>query len=403
MESQPVQKLDADFEKQLEQIEKFITHSTPKEAVNSLSEEEKIKFLSDYYLTENLNYDEVVNKKTEENLLVLDKELEKGSTPPYSPELMEAMLNICKMSIIDQMVDNVSGVHQTLRDKLKGLKITDFKATMIYQLGMGNIAMKYNQLIAEEIQNECKSRGLNLEAFMQQAIPALSNDFSVFFEIDGFVGLKNYENVKSNTIELSKVVDYSKRTIEYTNLLLENKIPPQSIMVYPSLMNQFLFMEFEMDNYQVMAKICEILKGDNKKNYISFFDQILEEIWYVERGRGLIFMIFRQQMEMMEQMMSGGFDPSMLGGMDPGMMGGMDPGMMGGLDPAMIGGTMPEGSLPNMQGPPMGMPPGMENMQMPDMEALQNAMQNMDLSKIEEMFPGMKQMMEMMNQQPKKE
>jgi len=390
METKPAQKPDADLEKQLEQIEKFITHSTPKEAVDSFSEEEKIKFLSDYYLTENLNYDEVVNKKTEENLLVLDRELEKNSTPPYSPELMEAMLNICKMSIIDQMVDNVSGVHKTLRDKLKGLKITDFKSTMIYQLGMGNIAMKYNQLIVEEIQNECRGRGLNVEAFMQQAIPALTNDFSVFFEIDGFVGLKNYENVKSNTIELSKVVDYSKRTVEYTNLLLENKIPPQSIMVYPSLMNQFLFMEFEMDNYQVMAKICEILKGDNKTNYISFFDQILEEIWYVERGRGLIFMIFRQQMEMMEQMMAGGFDPAMLGGMDPGMMGGMDP--------AMLGGNLPEGSMPNMQGPPMHMPPGMENMPMPDMEALQNAMQNMDLSKIEEMFPEMKQMMEMMNQ-----
>jgi hypothetical protein len=394
MESKPAPKTDADIEKQLEQIEKFITHKTAKEAVNSLSEEEKIKFLSDYYLTENLNYDEVVNKKTEENLLVLDKELEKGSTPPYSPELMEAMLNICKMSIIDQMVDNVSGVHQTLRDKLKGLKITDFKATMTYQLGMGNIAMKYNQLIAEEIQNECKSRGLNLEAFMQQAIPALSNDFSVFFEIDGFVGLKNYENVKNNTVELTKIVDYSKRTIEYTNLLLEQKIPPQSIMVYPSLMNQFLFMEFEIDNYQAMAKICEVLKSDNKKNYISFFDQILEEIWYVERGRGLIFMIFRQQMEMMEQMMNGGFDPAMLGGMDPGMMGGFDPAMLGG---------MPEGGMPGMQGPPMGMPPGMEGMPMPDMEALQAAMQNMDLSKLEEMFPGMGVMMDAVNKNAKKD
>lgn len=68
-------------------------------------------------------------------------------------------------------------------------------------------------------------------------MPLIVNDFEVFFEIDGYTGLKNYENVKHIKIDLGTALAYSKKTVEYSKLLLENKIMPQSVMIYPSLMN----------------------------------------------------------------------------------------------------------------------------------------------------------------------
>ena len=77
---------------------------------------------------------------------------------------------------------------------------------------------------------------------------------------------------------------------------------------------------------------------------------------------------------MMESMgMGGGNIPSM----DPGMM--MPP---PGLDPSM------------MQGGPNGMP---------DMEEMEKAMQNLDLDKLGDMMPQIKDMINMMNQVNKKE
>jgi hypothetical protein len=363
-----------DVEKHFERIEQFISFENAKEAASSLSLEEKIKFLSEYYFSDSFSYDEAISKRIEESQLILEKELDIKSTPPYSPEVMVAMLNLCKTSIVDQMIDSIAEVHKNYRSKIEEFKITDIQATVLYQLGMGSVGMKYNQQLALEIQNECKSRGMNLEEFMKQAMPALTNDFSIFFDFDGYVALKSFDLDKDSQVEISKVMAYSKRTIEYTQLLLEDKVEGQSVMIFPSLMNQFLIQEFGINNYQVINCINEALKSTNLPNMIDFINQILEEIWYVERGKGLIYMIFKHQIEMIDQMTTNN---------------------------AVLKNT--EGNfnekIPGMPAFPL---PGVNDSQAPDIEKLQKAMESMDLSQLEAIMPEMKEMMELMNNQNKK-
>lgn len=159
------------------------------------------------------------------------------------------LIALCKTRAIDQILETVAKIHLELRDKLKPYKITDFKATMTYQLGTGNIAMKYNQTLSQEIKAECEKRKMDFEQLMHGAIPFITNDFSVFFEIDGYVGLKSYESKKNIKITNEDVLKCSKKTIEYADLLLQEKIPPQSVMIFPSMMNQYLIMETGIDNY----------------------------------------------------------------------------------------------------------------------------------------------------------
>jgi len=348
------------LEMHLQNIDRYISFPTPLEAINSLSTEDKFNFLTDYYSTESLNYNEELSKKLEEQYQMLENELKQNKGEEYTKELIMIIITLCKTKAIDQIVDQVSKIHSDLRDKLKPYKITDFKATMTYQLATGNIAMKYNTILSQEIKNECISKKLNFEQIISLAMPFITNDFSVYFEIDGYVGLKNYETSKNKPITKEQVLQCSKKTIEYANLLLEEKIPPQSVMIFPSMMNQYLIIETGLDNYQIIGKIVAELKEDNRDKNLEFYNQILEEIWYVERCRGLIFHMFRQQMEMMEAMMSQ--NPEMMAEMAKNM-----PNQMGGH------------SGDNMEGIP-----GMGNS---DMEALRKAMENMDVEMLEKMMP----------------
>lgn len=329
----------------METIEQFISIESPEAAVKSFNDEAMIDFLKKYYLSENLVYDDEIAKRTEEADLIVGKELEANSKPPYSQALVENLLNLCKMSIMDEMVELVSQQNKPLQDSLKAFKITDFEAAMTFQMSMGAVMQKYMMMLAKEVQNECTSRGLDAKAFMRQAYPVLTSDMSMLFEIDSFCGLKNFEKIKDQPVTKEQVLAFSKQTIDYTKLLLESKIHEAALMVYPSLMNQYLNMKFGIDSYQVMAKIMDLLKKNDHSDDKEAFRQLLEEIWYVENGRAMIFAIFQQQMEMLEMMSKGGMDPSQMPPMDPAMMEAMSKGQMPPIDPAMME-ALSKGQMP---------------------------------------------------------
>ena len=363
---------EAIMEQQLQNIERYIGFNTAEEAIASLGTEEKFLFLTDYYTSENLDYDVELKKKLAEGQDFILKEKAKITSKDYSKELIMAVLSYCKIIAISSIVDEVTEIHKTLRQKLKQYKITDFNATMTYQLATGNIAMKYNSILSQEVKKECEDKGIDFEKFMSLALPFLTNDFSVFFEIDGYVSLKAYKESKNKKITREDVLSCSKKTIEYSKLLLEEKIPPQSVMIFPNMMNQFLIMETGFDNYQVIGQIVKELEADDKEKYLDFFNHILEEIWYVERCRGLIFYMFKQQMEAMEEMAKG----------MPAPQPGMENLMQGSPETQMGGQAFPPGMPPSDGGMPPGMPPGM-----PDMEKLKEAMENMDVEMLEKIMP----------------
>lgn len=369
----------------IEHVEKFISVEPADKAVASMNDDQMIDFLKEYYLNENLVYDEEINKRTEDAVLVVEKQLESGSKPPYAPELIESMINMCKLAIMDEIVEEMNKGIGPLREQLKKFKITDHEAGLNFHMSIAGTMQKYMVALAKEMGSECKSRGLDERAFMKQALPVLSSDLGMLFEIDSFCGLKNFEKSKDKEVPNEIVLAFSKQTIDYTKLLLEGKVSEQTLVIYPSLMNHFLYIKFGVDSYQVMAKVIKLLKEENYKDHLVLFRQLLEEIWYVENGRALIFAIFQQQMMMMEQMMANGmgpggmpeqmtpemleklqkgempqFDPSMLEGfdpskLDPAMLEMMQKGEMPPFDPSMFQGM----GGPGMGGPGMGMDPSM--------------------------------------------
>lgn len=333
----------------LQNVEKFISIEPAEKAVASYNDDQMIDFLKEYYLNENLVYDDEINKRTEEAILAVEKQLESGSKPPYSQELIESLISMCKLTIMDDIVDEMNKGIEPLREQLKKFKITDYEAGLNYQMSISTTIQKYMVSLAKELASECKSRGMDERMFMKQALPVLSSDLGMMFEIDSFCGLKNYEKSKDKEVPNEIVLAFSKQTIEYTKLLLEGKVSEQTLVVYPSLMNHYLHIKFGVDSYQVMAKVIKLLKEENYKNHLVLFRQLLEEIWYVENGRALIFAIFQQQMMMMEQMMASGMGPGGMGDqMTPEMLEKLQKGEMPPFDPAMLEGFDPSKIDPAM-------------------------------------------------------
>ena len=374
-------------EEQLQkQIEIFISHKTFEEAYNSMKPAEREKFLRDYYLNENLDYDAEFKARVNESLDLIKAELSKNNKPPFTQELVDGVVTLSKMTVMDSLVKKVQSVHQSLREKLKDKTIDDFKATMVFQLGMGALAMEYNQLLNQEITKNCEERKIDVDAFMKQAFPQLTGDFSVFFELDNYNGLKIFQELKDKKISQAQAEEYIKKTTEYSKIVTEGKMNPQTTIVFPNLVNHFLYNETQLENVQVldfvMQKVKEGVKGPNE----DFFKLIFEEIFYIEKGRKIIYETFQMQMQFMDQMMnSNSTGDSQL------------------YTPAWnTGPTLEDNQMPpDTPFDPMMLNSGLGSMDsnsMPNMEEMTKAMENLDLSKFAEFFPEMESMMKEFSQ-----
>jgi hypothetical protein len=264
-------------------------------------------------------------------------------------ETIEAFITLCKLNVLEQIMDIMRESNEKLRSKLKGLTLTDFKTSMLVQMSTGNIAMQFNKLLVKEIEEETKSRGLDSNKVLQQALPYISGDMNVIFELDSFYNLKVKNDEGLKEVNMENVKQYYAKTVEYSKMLIDGKINPQSAMVFPSMMGHFLYNEFEIHNIQVLDFTDNYLKN-NSDNYDENFIRVLfKEIFFSEKGRKVIFEMMEAQMAMMSQLMGGG--PGGMPPMDPGMMGmpPMDPGMMGmpPMDPGMGMPPMPPGMDPN--------------------------------------------------------
>jgi len=405
----------------LEKIEKLCSADTPQKALAAMTEDQIVAFLKEYYLSESLSYYDEVNKRSEESLLVLEKELESSSKPPYSDELVGSMINVAKMSIMEEVVEAFTQRTKDIKAVLGPLPITSPKAGINYQMQLSEIMQVFSTLLSKELDSECKSRGLDVQAFMKQAVPFLIADHSIIYELDSFAGLKKYESGKTVPVTEEQVLAFSKQTVAYSKLLMEGQVNEANLAVYPNLMNQYLEIKLGLDSFQVMGKIVEILKEEDLKKHMPLFKQLVEELYYVENGRALIFQIMQQQMEMvmppmdpgmLEEMMKNGMPP-----MDPGMMEMLMKGQMPPMNPEMMEalsqGGMPPFNPAMMGGmPPGGMPPfspdmladmtpenkeaiqkmvelGQKANQLPDdkKQALAEAMMSGDLEKMRELMP----------------
>lgn len=364
--SQPTDKQRALFEK----VEKLVSEDTAEKAVQSLDDAAMVSFLRDYYLEESLNYYDEVNKRTEEALVVVEKELEATSNPPYSPAFVEALVNVAKMSVMEEVVEVFNKASKVVREALAKTTITSPQAGHAYQMPLAEVMQRYSMLLSKELDGECKSRGLETNAFMQQAFQFIMADSSVIFEMDSFAGLKNYEAVKHVPVTKEQVTEFSKQTVAYARLLLEGKVHESGLMVYPSLMNQYLFLKFGIDSYQVMGKVVALLNEADSTPHLPLFRLLVEEIWYTENGRALIFGLLAQQMQYMEEMSKQGVNPMQMAQMAQMMGHGPEGGQDGQMDPALLE-MLQKGGMPPMD------PAMMEMLQKGGMPPMDPAMMEM--------------------------
>lgn len=250
------------------------------------------------------------------NFLV-DVGLSKKKDPPFAVEVVESMITLCKLSILDQIIDEMKQTNELLRKKLEKLKIEDFNTALLVQLSTGNIVMKFMKLLAKEIENECKSREIDHKKFMEQAFPYLGGDINVIFELENYYGLKVKDDPDLKEVDIELARKYYNQTVNYSKMLIDGKINPQSCMIFPSIMGHFLFNEFGVHSTQMASYVQKYFLKEGQEFDENFVRLMMKEIYFSERGRKVIYQMVQMQMELMAQMMGGGGMPPM----DPSMMG----------------------------------------------------------------------------------
>jgi len=253
----------------------------------------------------------------------VDVGLSKKRDPPFTPEVVEALIVCCKLSIMDQIIDEMKKTYTLLRTKIKGLKINDFGTGLLIQLSTGDIAMKFTKMLAGELDNECKSREIDNKKFLEQAFPYLSGDINIIFELENYYGLKVKEEEDLKAVDLELARKYYNKTVEYSKMLIEGKVSPQNAMIFPTMMGHFLFNEFGVYGSQMAEYVSQYIEKEDQEFDDNFIRLLFKEIYFSERGRKAIFDMVQVQMEMMAQLMGGGGMPPM----DPSMMGGQPPNM----------------------------------------------------------------------------
>ena len=373
-------------EKIEEEINQFITKKNWEEAVKSLKDSEKRKFLLNYYNEESLDYELEKKKLMEESEIYLKEALKNNPKPPFKQDLVDSMIDVCKFKVLDKILDKMDPVYKNLRKKMENAKISDFKTTMMFQMAMGNLSMEFNKELSEEMVQRCIKEKINFDIFMQSAFMKLTGDFSVFFELDNYYGLRIFKGLKNEKLDEEIVRKYINQTIKYSESVLKKELNPQTLIIFPNMVNHFLFNQFKCENVQVLSWVLNFLqKNELNEENKSIFDLLLKEIFFIENSREVIHFTFQDQMKKMQNLFSdpngGGLQEimKMMGG--PGGPNGQD---MPDLSKMMQGMGMPPGPMmapsdekdvPMMPGMGMPMPMpgmgGMGGMGMPGMPGMQ--------------------------------
>ena len=367
-------------------------YPTP-EATLALEVEKQKEFVSKYYAADD-ELDEQIEKMLDQAETTVDKEIAAGKNKfPFSEELVVGIINISKVKVLDEMIEEVSKLYQERRGLVKGKEITDPVVAMITQRSCTKMAMLLQQKLVKQIEEEVKSRELPLNQFMQIVIGYLMGDLSMFVEVEKFYNLKKVEENKDKPCDIEKLRKYIEESIKISDLILQDKISQNSLFLFPHILSDKLFNETGYESEEIVYHIRQM--NENNTMDEETLKLIITEAYSVEKSKEKCFATFDKQMKDLEaqfQMMelaakqeaerrkqAGGQlppgqkppmmeDKALLKMMQmglnvpPGMAGpGMAaPGGPGGPPPGMFPpGMFPPGMMPPGMMPPGMVPPGM--------------------------------------------
>lgn len=298
-----------DFNKKLEtELGKLLKCKDFKEVKNNYDMDRTKKLFEIFFFEENLDYEKEIEsrlKEYKEKFELLVQTTDKNA--PYPLDFLEAIILYTRFQVIDQLLTNIEPSIVLLREKIKGKEPNDPYITGIFQLFFGNISMKLGRLQEIELSKLAKEYDLKEKELINSYRIISSEDISIFLEVESLYGLKKACNKKDEIpLERSLIIDYLKRTIELSNLLLDDKINIKSVHIFPHIQNNMLFNEFGLENSEILFEIINILRQIAEyKTEKEFIYLVLHNIFIVEKARLKTMQLFEMQMMMMQSMMGG--------------------------------------------------------------------------------------------------
>jgi len=158
-----------------------------------LSREKKQEFIKKYYAQDE-ELDEQIEKMLDEAESLVEKEIEEGrNVMPFSQNLVVGLINVAKVKVLDELIEEVEKLYMERRNLVKGKDITDPGVAKVTQINCSKMAIKVQSRVVKQLEEEAKSRDLPLNQFMNIAVTYLMGDLGIFVEIEKFYNLKKVE------------------------------------------------------------------------------------------------------------------------------------------------------------------------------------------------------------------
>lgn len=265
----------------------------------ALSREKKQEFIRKYYAQDD-ELDEQIEKMLDEAETIVEKEIEaKRNVPPFSQNLVVGLINVAKVKVLDELIEDVDKLYKERRSLVKGKDITDVGVAKVTQINCSKMAMMVQGKVVKQLEEEAKSRDLPLNPFMNIAVSFLVGDLGIFVEIEKFYNLKKVEENKDKPCDLEKLKTYIEESIKISDLIINDKINQGSLFLFPHILSDKLFNETGYESEEIVYYIRKL--NDEGTLPDDTLDLIVKEAYHVEKSKDKCFTTFDNQMKQMEE------------------------------------------------------------------------------------------------------
>lgn len=127
-----------------------------------MSREKKQEFIKKYYAQDD-QLDEQIEKLYEEAESAVQKEIDEGkSVFPFSETLVLGLINISKVKVLDDLIDEVDKLYKERRNLVKGKNITDKGVAIVTQKNCQKMAAMVQSKVIKQLEEEVKSRNIDI-------------------------------------------------------------------------------------------------------------------------------------------------------------------------------------------------------------------------------------------------
>jgi hypothetical protein len=106
-----------------------------------LPREKKSEFIRKYYAQDD-ELDEQIEKMLEEAEKIVETEMQEGrNVMPFSQNLVVGLINISKVKVLDELIEDVDKLYKERRTLVKGKPITDPGVAKVTQINCSKMAM----------------------------------------------------------------------------------------------------------------------------------------------------------------------------------------------------------------------------------------------------------------------